>query len=132
MDDELKEIRKRKMEKLKKKLMTVRKMDINDENFKKEVLEKSKEIPVVVDFWAAWCMPCQILKPVLEKLEKEYGGKFVLAKVNVDNARKTSVEYGIMSIPSVKMFRSGEVVDEFSGALPEAQVREWLDSNLGK
>lgn len=134
MDDELEEIKKRKMEKLKKKFMAVRKVDVevevNDDNFQKDVIEKSKEVPVVVDFWAVWCMPCLVLGPVLEKVTKEYDGKFILAKANVDEAREAATKYGIMSIPSVKMFKNGEVADEFVGAQPEPNIRAWLDKNL--
>ena len=105
-------------------------IEVNDENFEKEVIEKSKEIPIVVDFWAEWCMPCNMLGPVLEKLAKEYDGKIILAKANVDNAGTKSGEYGVSGIPAVKMFKNGEVVDEFVGALPEDQIKEWLDKNL--
>ena len=132
--DELEEIRKRKLEKLKKRFLGGEKMEIaevNDNDFQEKVIEKSKEIPVVVDFWATWCMPCLMLGPVLEKLAEEYKGKFILAKVNVDVARETAMKYGIMSIPSVKMFKNGEIVDEFIGALPEGRVKEWLEKNLG-
>ena len=132
--DELEEIRKRKLEKLKKRFLGGEKMEIaevNDNNFQEKVIEKSKEIPVVVDFWATWCMPCLMLGPVLEKLAEEYKGKFILVKVNVDVARETAMKYGIMSIPSVKMFKNGEIVDEFIGALPEGRVKEWLEKNLG-
>ncbi len=132
--DELEEIRKRKLEKLKKRFLGGEKMEIaevNDNDFQEKVIEKSKEIPVVVDFWATWCMPCLMLGPVLEKLAEEYKGKFILVKVNVDVARETAMKYGIMSIPSVKMFKNGEIVDEFIGALPEGRVKEWLEKNLG-
>jgi thioredoxin len=105
-------------------------MDVDDSNFQKEVIEKSKEIPVVADFWASWCMPCQILGPVLEKIAGDYNGKFVLAKVNIDEAREAATKYGIMSIPSVKLFKNGEVIDEFTGAQPDPKIREWLDKNL--
>ncbi|UCG95231.1 MAG: thioredoxin [archaeon] len=105
-------------------------MDVTDADFKEKVLEKSKDIPVVVDFWASWCMPCQILKPVLEMIAADYDGKFVLAKVNVDQARDTASQYGIKGIPSVKLFKNGEIKDEFTGDLPEKKIREWLDKNL--
>jgi putative thioredoxin len=105
-------------------------MDVTDADFQEKVLEKSKEIPVVVDFWASWCMPCQILKPVMEMIAADYDGKFILVKVNVDAAREIASRYGIMSIPSVKLFKSGKVVDEFVGALPEKKIREWLEKNL--
>lgn len=104
--------------------------EVNDDCFEKEVIEKSKEIPVVVDFWAAWCMPCRMLGPVLEKLAKESDGKFILAKADVDETRAAATDYGVMSIPSVKMFKDGKVVDEFIGALPEPEVKKWLDKNL--
>jgi len=75
-------------------------------------------------------MPCLMLSPILEKLAKEYNGKFILAKLNVDENRITSQKYGIMSIPSVKLFKNGKVVDEFVGALPELSVREWLNKSI--
>jgi putative thioredoxin len=131
--DELERIRIKKIEELKKR-MGVSKMEteieVNDINFKKEVIEKSKDVPVVVDFWAEWCAPCRMLGPVLEKLAKEYGGKFILAKANVDKAREKATEYGISSIPAVKLFKGGKVVEEFVGALPEKQIKAWLDRNL--
>jgi len=105
-------------------------MDVTDKDFKENVLEQSKDIPVVADFWASWCMPCQMLGPVLEKIEKDYAGKIILAKINVDDAKEAATEYGIMSIPSVKMFRDGHVVDEFMGSIPEEKIREWIDKNI--
>ncbi|HDI02711.1 MAG TPA: thioredoxin [Candidatus Aenigmarchaeota archaeon] len=131
--DELEKIRKKKLEELKKKFfggVSVSVIEVGDDDFNESVVEQSKRIPVVVDFWAPWCMPCMILKPVLEKLAKEFEGKFILAKVNVDEARRVATEYGIMSIPNVKLFKDGKVVDEFVGALPESKVREWLKENL--
>ena len=131
--DELKRIREEKLKNIMKNV-GVNKMEtevrVNDTNFKKEVIEQSRKNPIVIDFWATWCMPCNILSPVLEKLAKEYQGKFILAKVNVDEARTESQKYGIRSIPSVKMFKNGKVVDEFIGALPESDIRRWLDKNL--
>jgi len=107
-------------------------IEVNDEDFQEKILEQSKKIPVVVDFWADWCMPCRMLGPILEKLEKDYKEKFVLAKLNVDKNPVTSESYKIMNIPIVKMFKNGKVVDEFMGALPESLVRKWLDKNLLK
>ena len=107
-------------------------MDVTDQDFEEKVIIKSMEIPVVVDFWAEWCQPCLILSPTLEKFAEEYNRKFVLVKVNVDNARIKAQEYGIMSIPNVKMFRNGKVVDGFIGAIPEPNVKEWLNKNLGE
>ncbi len=106
------------------------KIEVNDENFQKEVIDKSGKVPVVVDFWATWCMPCLMLGPILEKLAKEFEGKFVLAKVNVDESRAASEKYAISSIPAVKIFKDGKVADEFIGALPEAMVKQWLRKNI--
>ena len=105
-------------------------IEVSDNNFKEKVIEKSKEVPVVVDFWATWCMPCLMLSPILEQLAEEYKGKFILAKLNVDENPLTSQRYSVMSIPAVKMFKGGELVDQFIGAIPEPAVREWLDKNL--
>ena len=133
MDRELEEIRKRKLEEMMKKIKGENmktKIDVTDNDFEKEVIEKSKDTPVVVDFWAVWCMPCRLIGPVLEKLADDYKGKFILAKLNVDENPVTSNKFGIMSIPSVKMFKDGKVVDAFVGALPENAIRQWLDKNL--
>jgi len=105
-------------------------IDVTDEDFQQKVIEKSKDVPVVVDFWAPWCGPCNTLGPVLERLAGEYKGKFILARVNVDMYKLKAQEYGVMGIPSVKMFKGGAVVDEFTGALPEPQIMKWLDDNL--
>ncbi len=105
-------------------------MEVSDSTFNEEVIKKSYEVPVVVDFWAPWCMPCRMLGPVLEDLEKEYGGRFILAKVNVDENPKLSQLFRIMSIPSVKLFKDGKVVDEFVGALPRELIKVWLEKHL--
>jgi len=107
-------------------------MNVTDLDFKEKVMEKSKEIPVVVDFWAQWCQPCLMLGPILEEFEEESKSKFILVKINVDMAPETSKQYGIMSIPSVKMFKQGKPTAEFIGALPKEQVEGWLNKNLEK
>jgi putative thioredoxin len=102
-------------------------LDVGLADFAQHVLEESKQRPVVVDFWAPWCGPCKSLKPILEKLAAEYGGKFLLAKINSDENQELAARYGVRGIPSVKAFIDGEPVDEFSGALPESEVRAFLD-----
>jgi putative thioredoxin len=102
-------------------------LDVSLADFAQHVLEESKHRPVVVDFWAPWCGPCKSLKPILEKLAAEYGGKFLLAKINSDDNQELAARYGVRGIPSVKAFVNGEPVDEFSGALPEGEVRTFLD-----
>lgn len=100
--------------------------DVGSDSFQKIVLDGSREVPVVVDFWAEWCGPCRMLKPILEKLADEFAGKFILAKVNTEQHPGLASQYGVRGIPNVKAFRDGRLVDEFSGALPEASVRDFL------
>jgi len=104
--------------------------EATDRDFSEKVIEKSKKIPVVVDFYADWCPPCRMLAPVLEKIAQEYNGKFVLVKVNVDNAPNISQKYGIMSIPNVKLFKDGKVISEFVGNYPSGFIKLWLEENL--
>lgn len=110
--------------------MTGNDLDVGVADFEHAVLEESKTRPVVVDFWAPWCGPCKSLKPILEKLAAEYDGKFLLAKVNSDDNQELATRFGVRGIPSVKAFINGEPVDEFSGALPEGEVRAFLDRLL--
>lgn len=105
--------------------------EVNDANFNEKVIEQSEKTPVIVDFYADWCMPCKILGPVLEKIAEEYEGKVELAKCNVDDSRESASKYEVRGIPSVKMIKNGEVVDEFTGALPEQEIKSWIDKNLG-
>jgi len=131
--DEIEEIKRKKMlELLKKKNNAAIKavIEVNDLNFEGEVIKRSMKTPVVVDFYALWCMPCQLIGPVLEKFSKEFNQKFVLAKLNVDENPRTSMVFGISSIPAVKMFKNGRVADEFIGALPEPVIKQWLEKNL--
>lgn len=99
-------------------------------DFQQDVLNKSAEIPVIVDFWAPWCGPCRILGPVIEELAGEAGGRWKLVKVNTEEQQHVAQKYGIKSIPNVKMFFEGKVVAEFSGALPKYQIEKWLSRHL--
>lgn len=101
--------------------------DVSAKNFDEVVIEGSKRAPVVVDFWAPWCAPCRALAPILEKLAREYEGKLTLVKVNSDENQELAARYSVRGIPNVKVFAGGELVDEFSGALPEPMVREFLE-----
>ena len=102
--------------------------DVSEADFMTEVVERSRELPVVVDFWAEWCGPCRQLGPALEAAVEKRAGKVELAKVDVDSNQSLSASFGVQGIPAVKAFRDGQVVAEFTGAIPPAQIERWLDT----
>lgn len=107
-------------------------IEINLENAKQYLIDESFNRPVLVDFWADWCAPCKTLMPMLEKLANEYNGSFLLAKVNADEMNMISGQFGVRSLPTVMLIKDGEPLDGFAGALPEKQVREFLEKYLPK
>ena len=105
-------------------------IEATSETFVREVIERSSTVPVVVDFWAPWCGPCRMLSPILEKLAGEYGGKFLLAKVNSDQNPDVAGQFGVRSIPAVFGVRDGAVADAFMGVQPESVIRSWINRLL--
>jgi len=100
--------------------------DVTEADFEQRVLQSSRALPVVVDFWASWCQPCKVLKPMLEKLAEEHQGSFLLAKVDTEAWPNLAAHFGVRGIPDVRAFVDGQIVDGFTGALPEGQVRDFL------
>ncbi|HLZ37535.1 MAG TPA: tetratricopeptide repeat protein, partial [Mycobacteriales bacterium] len=105
-------------------------VDVSEATFQTEVLDRSREVPIVIDFWASWCGPCKQLSPVLERLATESGGRWVLAKVDVDANPQLSAALRIQSIPTVMVALGGQLAPGFAGALPEAHLRQFLDQVL--
>ena len=101
---------------------------VNDVNFKETVLES--KLPCLVDFWAEWCMPCRMVAPAVEAIAKRYKDKLKVCKLNVDEAPKTSSEYGIMSIPTLAIFKGGKMVDTVVGVVPESELASKVDSYI--
>ena len=101
--------------------------DVDEAGFQQDVLQRSTEVPVVIDFWAEWCEPCKQLGPLLERLAGEYAGKFVLAKIDVDANQMLFQQFGVQGIPAVFAVVAGQAIPLFQGAAPEAQIRQVLD-----
>ncbi len=107
-------------------------MDVTTATFQENVLDRSRELPVVVDFWAAWCGPCRMLGPAIEQEAEKRDGRLALAKVDVDAEQELAARYGIQSIPTVAVFRNGEIVNGFVGAYPAATIGTFFDDLLAK
>jgi len=104
--------------------------DVSAQTFQSQVIDASHQVPVLVDFWATWCGPCQSLMPVLEKLAAEYQGQFLLAKVEIDQQQELATHFGVRSVPTVKLVKNGQIVEEFTGAQPEGEIRALLDKHI--
>ena len=108
--------------------ITVAEINVNVDNFEEVVLKS--ELPVLVDFWAPWCAPCKMLGPSIAAVADSYEGKITVAKVNVDDNAPLAIEYGVEGIPAVKLFKNGEVVDQFVGLRPQKAIEQFVDANL--
>ncbi|MHC4404540.1 MAG: tetratricopeptide repeat protein [Planctomycetota bacterium] len=105
-------------------------VETSSQTFQQDAIERSRDVPVVVDFWAEWCQPCRLLGPVLEKLAEDYAGRFVLVKADTEKVPDVAAAFGVTSIPAVFGLRNGGVVDQFLGVLPEEEVRAWIERLL--
>ncbi|MCS7143442.1 MAG: thioredoxin [Archaeoglobaceae archaeon] len=129
--DELEKIRKRKLEEL---MKMAEKTKIQNEPIKldsgnfDEVTKKNEN--VVVDFWAEWCMPCRYIAPVIEELAKEYAGKVIFGKLNVDENQNIATRFGISAIPTLIFFKNGKAMDQIVGAMPKKEIKKWIDTNI--
>ena len=101
---------------------------LTEENFDNEVMKS--ELPVLVDFWAEWCGPCRIISPIVEEIAKEYNGKLKVTKLNVDEAQELAIKYGVMSIPTLMVFKNGKIVDQVVGAMSKDQLVDKLKRNF--
>ncbi len=103
-------------------------LSLTDENFKKEILES--KLPCLVDFWAEWCGPCRRVSPIVEEIADEYRGKCKVAKLNVDEGQKTASSYGVMSIPTLMIFKDGKVAEQIVGAVGKAEIKTKIEEHL--
>ncbi len=103
-------------------------IEVNESNFKEEVLDSP--IPVLVDFWAEWCVPCKMVEPIVEEIEKEKSGKLRVVRINVDDNQNIAIQYGIMSIPTLMIFSNGKLVDQIVGAVPKRVIEAKIDKVL--